>query len=260
MAKSMSIWTSKSLIAAAFLLSACSGGGLGGGLGTGIGGASAVNAPLTAVVTSDRVVVAGPEGYCVDQSSLRATDDTGFVLLGNCAAITNSRRAAQPATPSVLTAAVSGPGDSRRIEGNLGAMDSFFRSEEGLRLLSRGQDPSSVTILDSAIEGGAFLLHARDSSEASIQGVQPEYWRAYMDIGNRIATLSVLGLEGRELSATESQQTLRSFIQAMRSANFGAPPPAEPQQSPLDYSPRPTPPATELRPLWNIGLLRRIFG
>jgi hypothetical protein len=67
-------------LAALALLPGCIG-GLGGG-GTG-------GAPAQAVVTSDLIVITGPRGFCVDESATRAENDTAFVLLGNCAAISN---------------------------------------------------------------------------------------------------------------------------------------------------------------------------
>jgi hypothetical protein len=42
------------------------------------------------------LVITGPRGFCVDESATRAENDTAFVLLGNCAAISESRRAASP--------------------------------------------------------------------------------------------------------------------------------------------------------------------
>ncbi len=252
----MSTWTSKTLL----LVAALGLGGCGGGVGLGGGGFGGNAAPRAATVTADAIVVTGPEGYCVDPTSTRDAGDTAFVLLGNCAAIRNSRRAAQPQVPSVLTAAISGPGQPGRIGNNLSDMDAFFRSESGLTLLSRSQDASTVTLLDTAIEGDVFYVHARDTSEGPIDGVQDEYWRAYMDVGSRIATLSVLGVEGHSLSAAQNQATLARFVQVMLAANSGAPvSTADPVQT--APAPQPSPaPSTTTRPLFNIGLFRRILG
>ena len=250
----MSIWTSKPVaLAVALLLAGCGGGGIGGG--------GSFSAPARTVVTADQIVVAGPEGYCVDPTSTRDAGDTAFVLLGNCAAIRNSRRAAQPNVPSVLTAAISGPGQPGRISSNLDSMDAFFRSENGLELLSRSEDPTTVTVLDTAIEGDVFYLNARDTSDGPIDGVQEEYWRAYLDIGSRIATLSVLGVEGQSSGAAQNQDVLRTFVRVVQASNSGAPiVDARPVADPQPQFQSPPPASVETRPLWNIGLFRRIFG
>ena len=223
-------------------------------------GPDAAPAPVQVAVTGDQIVVIGPEGYCVDPTATRDTGDTGFVLLGNCAAIANSRRASQPAIPTVLTAAVSEASEGGQLSDSLADLDAFFRSEDGLSLVSRSGDAETVTILETAIEGQVFFLHAADSSEGAIDGVQGDYWRAYLDVGSRIATLSVIALEDRALSREESLATLRAFVLAVQTANAVAPPPgalaAEPvapvQGTPENVTPR-------NRPLFNVGLFRRIF-
>lgn len=228
------------------------------GCGSGLGGGVA---PAEVAVTADRIVVTGPAGYCVDPSSTRDQDDTGFVLLGNCAAIANSRRADEPATPAVLTAAVSEPSDGGQLVDSLGTLDGFFRSDEGLRLISRTGDAATVTVLDTAIEDNVFFLHVTDTSAESIDGAHSDYWRAYLDVGRRIATLSVIGLEEHALSRDESLSTLRDFVGAVLSANSGAPDspitqtlPVTPEQAAPENVPQ------RGRPLFNVGLFRRILG
>jgi hypothetical protein len=260
----MSIWTSKRamqaiLVVACFTLAAC-----GGRLGS-FGGSEP--APQQVSVTSDRVVVTGPEGFCVDPTATRDQGDTGFVLLGNCAAISNSRQAGQPAVPAILTAAISAPSEGGSLTDNLSQLDDFFRSPDGLRLLSRSGEAETVTVLDSAVEGDVFFLQARDTSESPIEGVQQSYWRAYMDLGARIATLSMLGLSDREISDADSRETLRSFANAVRAANDGSPALATGAPAPgFEAPPTPDPapaPATQPRTgpgFWNVGLLRRILG
>ncbi|WP_439136814.1 hypothetical protein [Roseicyclus sp.] len=223
-------------------------------------------------VTTDRIVISGPDGFCVDPTATRDSSDTSFVLLGNCAAISNSRRAAQPATPAVLTATVSAPSAEGRLSDSLQQLDGFFRSDEGLTLLSRSGDPAQVTILDTALDGGVFLLHADDTSADAISGVQSEYWRAYLDVGPRIATLSVLSLEERNLTREESLSLLLNFVRVVQGANLDVPITAAPSQQeqppqsdPTDPSVAPVPAAPrnlrlDIPALWNVGLFRRILG
>ncbi len=211
------------------------------------------DAPTEVAVTRDLVVITGPEGYCVDPTATRNTEDTGFVLMGNCAAIANSRRVVQPATPAVLTAAVSEASEGGRLADSMADLDAFFRSDDGLRLISRAGDAETVTVLDTLVEGDVFLLHASDTSDGAIDGVQEEYWRAYLDIGNRLATLSVIALEDRALSRDESLETLRGFVTAVQQAN------ADPAAAgPVPVAPEAAPPGE--RRLFNFGWFRRILG
>lgn len=241
--------------AACLTLAACGGGRFGG-----IGGGAREPAPVQVSVTAGSVVVVGPDGYCVDPTATHEQGDTAFVLLGNCAAISNSRTAGQPQTPAVLTAAISAPSDGGSLADSVTELDGFFRSEAGLALLSRSGEAGTVTILDTAVEGELFFLHAQDISENAIEGVQPEYWRAYLDVGNRIATLSVLTLEDRTLSEAESLVTLRAFANAVRNANLGLPVATDVAPAAVPAQSRPeTLPLGQPR-LFNVGLFRRILG
>jgi hypothetical protein len=242
------------LAAACVLLAGC-----GGGLGL----SRPAEAPAQVAVTADQIVVTGPEGFCVDPTATRDTGDTGFVLLGNCAAIANSRRAIQPQSPAVLTAAISETSSGGRLADSLPDLDTFFRGPEGLALLSREGNPDSVQILETATVGDAFFLHATDTSAGAIEGVQSDYWRAYMDVGPRIATLSVLALEDRALDREQSLEILRSFVTAVQAANLATPGPAAPVAAPAAVAPTQVSPQNlplDSGPLWNVGLFRRIFG
>jgi hypothetical protein len=219
----------------------------------GLGGGGTGGAPAQAVVTSDMLVITGPRGFCVDESATRAENDTAFVLLGNCAAISESRRADQPDVPVVLTAAISEASDGGSISESLGDLDTYFRSEGGRALLSRSQDAESVNVIETLVEADQFLIHASDTSTGAMEGVAQDYWRAYFDMGSRIATLSVFALQGETVSREDSLGALRGFVQSVRLANLADGTPV------AGVSPQ----TTEARPprggLFNVGLFRRVF-
>ncbi|MEJ6390054.1 hypothetical protein [Gymnodinialimonas ulvae] len=179
-------------------------------------------APRAAQVTADAVTITGPEGFCVDPDLTRNDGDTGFVLLGNCAAISGRARAPQPDIQAVLTATVaarSEPGGG--LTGALDELDGFFRSDAGQALLSRSGEAESITILETRVAADMFLLHARDSSPAAVVGVAQDYWRAYLDLGPRLATLSVLALADQDVSDEQALLTLVTFADAVAQANTG---------------------------------------
>ena len=248
----MSTWTSDpvraALLGAALLL-----GGCGGGLGP-WGGSDGDSADREVAVTSDAVTITGPQGYCVDPTATRNRSETAFVLMGNCAVISNARSAGQPAVNAVLTASVSEADPGRSLRESIPELDDFFRSDTGRELLSRSGDAETVQILDSFHQGDVFYLRARDASAGDIQDVSAEYWRAYMDLGARIVTLSVLGIEGQPLSSEQGLATLRQFTGAVAAANVAAPAPevVTPMSAPV--------PSDAPGTLWNIGLFRRILS
>jgi hypothetical protein len=211
-------------------------------------GGAVHDAPRQVQVTSDAVTITGPRGFCVDPTATRNSNDTGFVLLGNCAAISGSARARQPDISAVLTAAISAPSSGASLTANLEALEVFFLSEDGRALLSRSGEAASVQILDTRVEQGMFLLHARDTSAGDVVGVASDYWRAYMEIGARLASLSVLALEDAEVSDMQALETLTRFAAAVQTANRGSGAAEEPQAG-----------DEELTPPFRRRLFQRIF-
>ncbi|WP_224816537.1 hypothetical protein [Hasllibacter sp. MH4015] len=215
-------------------------------------GADLDGAPRDVQVTTDAVTIAGPPGFCVDPDTTRDTGDTGFVLLGNCAAISGNARARQPDVPAILTAAISAPSDGTNLVGNLPALDAFFRSQDGRALLSRSGDADQVEILASQTREGMFFLHARDTSPGALSGVAQDYWRAYLQIGPRLATLSVLALEDRDVDNADALTTLDRFARAVRAAN------AQPADA-TNAADLPQAAQEAEGGLFRAGLFRRIF-
>lgn len=183
-----------------------------------IGGGEA-EAPRRVEVTSDAVIITGPRGFCIDPTATRNDGDTGFVLLGNCAAISGRARAPQPDVPAILTATISGRSDIAGLLDGLDALDGYVRSDEGRALLSRSGDADNVEILETRQIGGLFLLHARDTSAGAVIGAAQDYWRAYLNLGPRLATLTVLALAEQEVSDSLALDILTSFAAAVQAAN-----------------------------------------
>lgn len=255
----MSIWTSRANTAALLLttlVTAC------GGVGPLRNLRPEGPPPMREIaVTSDRIIVTGPQGFCVDPGSTEERADTAFVLLGNCAVISDRRNEAQPEVQAVLTASVSEAGLDQTLRESIPELDRFFASEEGRQLLSRGGDPDSIEILDSFFQGDVYYLHARDTSAGEIEDVSEVYWRSYLDVGPRIATLTALETEAAPGGTEHGLATLQSFTNAVIAANAGT------DQPPVAGLPRVAPaaqpaavPQTSDGTLWNVGLFRRIMG
>ncbi len=190
------------------LVSGCVGMGTGGGTDR-------------AVLTSDQIALVGPRGFCVDAEETRDSGLAGFAVFGNCASLSGSRFARQPQTPAVLTAAVSEPSEDGGISASLETLPPFFRSADGARVLSRSGDPETVEVLQSFVAGEVFYLRASDTSPGVVPGVQDVYWRAYFDVGPRIATLSVLALDGEPTSEAAQLSILEAFVSQTQAANLG---------------------------------------
>lgn len=232
------------------------------------------SAPREVAVSGREIVITGPEGFCVDPRSVEdRKDGVSFVLMGNCASISNSAEADQPPFHALLSASVRlNPGAP--MAGQMDLAQDFLRSEDGRALLSRTGDPDSVTVIDSFAEAETLYLRARDSSEGYAPNMSAEHWRAIFDVRDRVIAVAVYGFDDAPLPSSTGLSTVRRFADAIRAANQA---PSVPEMAPVEMTPAetagpvdpPSPapqeaPATGRSlfdtPLGRVGLLRRILG
>jgi len=212
----------------------------------------------TIEVAGTSIDIAGPPGFCMDQSASQVEYDTAFVLLGNCAVVSPKAGGGQPKVKALLTASVSGAGDSFSGEPEtFAAMDRFFRSETGRTALSRSSDPGTVQILDSFENDGAFFIRASDASPGIVPDASPDYWRSYFAVNNLLVSVSVIGFTTSPLSPSVGLDTVRDFTKAMQGQPLGT------SVQPAAVLPTVTPARVEPKPgptLRRVGILRRLLG
>jgi len=95
----------------------------------------------------------------------------------------------------------------------------FFKSEDGRAALSRDGRASTVEVTETVGKDGVFYIHAKDSSEDTLQGAGDEYWRALFDLKGRIVSASVVGLEAKPISSKIAFDTLELFVARIKAAN-----------------------------------------
>jgi len=173
-------------------------------------------------VTRGNIAIAGPGGFCIDDATLRDRAEGAFVLLASCAAISGARSAPHPAIPGVLSVMVSAGADGVGLSAALPDIETFLTSDDGRAALSRTGDAASVTVLQSRITRGILFLNIRDDSAFDGPEIEPEYWRAILDIKGHIVTLSAMVPAGQP--GNGALATLESFIARVQRDN--APPAA----------------------------------
>lgn len=208
------------------------------------GGSRTAQSEIT--VTSDRVVLRGPTGFCVDPKSSKHSPSQAFVVFGNCAAIAGNEELPQPFVNAIATATVlpSRPGDPSIGQSEV-ALAEFFGSDAGKATLSAVGNPDSVEILDSFLRKGAFFIHARDKAAAPLAGTANTYWRGYFNVKKSVVVVSVLGLENKPVSSADGLQTLYDFGNALVEGQAPTVRPVSPK-NPDEVA--------------KTGLLRRLFG
>lgn len=165
------------------------------------------------------VTIAAPRGWCIDSPSARKSADGAFVLMTDCGllgrpAIVGGRKGV------ALTASIS-DGSLLAAEGDgdaLGDFESFVTSREGREVLGRSGQPDRVRILATKASGGVYYVLVEDRGRLPIEGLDRQFWRAFLDVNGRTVALSSLGFTG-ESDAQASLNELASLAKAIQAAN-----------------------------------------
>jgi hypothetical protein len=196
----MSIWINKSALLCGFLI--CT--------GCVEPGADFRERP----VLSGAIVVAAPNGYCIDPGGVLESNGTALALIGRCSSGT--------AQAAILTVAVGGPGSGQGLQGGQANLATFFATQDGRRALSRSGDFASVTVREIGVKGDAVLIHLTDVSPNSEAPGQTESWRAILPVSGRLVSLTVTGAGNAALSPQQGKDLLTAFVSRMKAANPGA--------------------------------------
>ena len=218
----MFTWTSKGLIAAAALmaLAACQ-----------VTDPAPVSRfsdppPTRMGVANGQVIVAGPRGFCIDREVSRdARGAAALTVLSSCRGLGAGMFGPAPPHPAVLTAAVAPEGRQIDVEAAAAGLGAYFLSDRGRAALSRSGRAATVQVQEHFAEDGAYLLYLADSTPFSWGAVQPDYWRALLQVGGRMVTVSVLAVPEVPLSRDLGLALLRDFISALRVSTANAPKP-----------------------------------
>lgn len=200
----MSIWTSSAIFGAiALALAGCSSLGI-----------AAATGPRAQTVTTGgmAVTLAAPDGFCIDRRASRPRANPPVVLFLPCGA-------EAPRRPAVLTATASAAVAGQSVAGSGAALQNFLRSEAGRAALSRDGRAQSVAVIDSVIRDGALIVHLRDRSPPPAPGLSPTYRRAFLNVGDALVSIAVLGVDADPMGNAQSRALLAAGIAAIRAAN-----------------------------------------
>ncbi len=197
----------RAAVAAAALVSlaACEG-GAGGGAVT----------RTTVRVGGAPVIVAAPAGFCVDQRSTDSSAAGAFVLVTDCTLLGRRTPEGGPPIGAAMTASISAP-EPGTAPVTLADLEGYAATPQGRALLGRSGRGDAIRILETVRRGDVLYMLVEDRGPQPIAGVDPRFWRAFMEVDGRIAALSVLGFQGSGIDA----QTGFGFISAF-AANIDA--------------------------------------
>lgn len=171
-------------------------------------------APVNAIaLLGGAVKVAGPEGYCVDARASRAR--TGFAVLAPCVALGGDT---QPAVAGLITVQV-GAADTASVDGSEPALRGLLETENGAALLSREADAAAIDVLGTETADNRVTVHFTDSAAPIAEGVGPQEWRGFFDLGERLVTVSVYELIRAPLEPSRGRNLLDQAITGLIAVN-----------------------------------------
>lgn len=185
----------------------------------GVSGSSATR--VTVDAGGRPVTIAAPAGFCVDSSSTSVGTRGAFLLLSDCALL-GRPAGAPPPVGAALTASVStkgfGPGGSPATQ-SLADLERYAASPAGRALLGRSGKPDQVRILAHKTQGDVLYVLVEDRGDRSIAGVDPRFWRAFLDLNGRLTALTELRFGAAPYDPQVSLALLAGFVAATKAAN-----------------------------------------
>jgi hypothetical protein len=191
-------------------------------------GVSRQGADRTVVTVSGQpVTIAAPRGFCVDHTSTTVNSAGAFVLVGDCALLGAAQANGVP-VGAVLTASVSsGFTAGVPAEQTLSELEEFFGTARGRAIVGRSGDAARTRVLQTRTRNNVLYVLVEDRGQQRIPGVEQRFWRAFLDVSDRMVALSVLGFQGAGVGPEQGLAYLQSFADAIQRANgIAAPAPA----------------------------------
>lgn len=181
-------------------------------------------ADSTRVTVAGRdITIAAPPGFCVDPASTSVGAAGAFVMVSDCALLGGRPNGTPPAgavmTASIASATVRPAEGDGEGAGSLAELERVAATAQGRALLSRSGRGDRVRVAATRSRNGVLYMLIEDRGAQPIDGIEPQFWRAFLEVQGQLAVISVLGFEGAGVGPTEGLAYLQSFADAIQRAN-----------------------------------------
>jgi hypothetical protein len=185
-----------------------------------------------AVVSANgrQVAIEPANGFCLAEESIETSGRSAFALIGDCAlseASGSRNRSANgelqlpKGLPGFLTVSVSGgPAfGSGGSSSNLEELQAFLDTPDGRKMLGRGGNSDSVSVEATRQVGDSLYLLVEDKNASSVPLFAPKFWRAFVELNDRLAVVTISGFRDRPMTEKEMLGYLVSQVRKLRTAN-----------------------------------------
>ncbi len=188
--------------------------------------ASADRAVVSAL--GHQIAVEPAAGFCLAREAIETSDRSAFLLLGDCALeepAGGDTAAAElldlpRGVPGIITVSISGdPGFTNTgATGDLSDLQRFVESEDGRALLGRGGDGAQVSVVETRTIGNCLYVLVEDA-DGSVPVLAPRFWRAFVELNERLAVVTISGFRDRPLREEEMLRHLGDQVRQLQVAN-----------------------------------------
>lgn len=177
-----------------------------------------------------QVAIEPAEGFCLARESVEASRLSAFALIGDCALDTPTDGAPRGARgelklprslPGIITVSVSGdPGFAGSASDDaLAGLSSYIETPEGRELLGRGGPGSEVTVIESRRIDDGVYVRVDDGTDGVVPVLDSEFWRAFVEVNDRLAVVTVSGFRDRPIGTEEMLKHLVRQVETLQVAN-----------------------------------------
>jgi hypothetical protein len=177
-------------------------------------GAGATRQQVT--VAGRTVTIAAPAGLCIDAGSTRVDAAGAFVLMRDCPGGAEARPPRAALTASVSSGGLTGEGDA--AADTLLELRDYLATPDGLALVGRSGRGGGVRVLAEQLSGDVLFVLVEDRGPQPIAGLDRTFWRAFLEVNDRMTVLSELGFAGGA-GPQQGLEDIAALASAIRSAN-----------------------------------------
>lgn len=207
--------------------------GLGDELDRRKGAFSVVSASDRRAVVSARgkqIAIEPADGFCLANESVEASHRSVFVLIGDCflrdasSAGRGSRGelSLPRSLPGIMTVSVSGDSvflEDRAREATLSELSEYLETPKGRAMLGRGAAKNTASVVSTRLIGDGLYVQIEDGEADIVPVLSKRFWRAFVELNERLAVVTISGFRDRPLKDAEMLEHLVDQVKRLRTAN-----------------------------------------
>ncbi len=173
---------------------------------------------VSLTVAGRKLTLMAPKGFCIDPKATNVSASGAFVMASDCALLGFAPlpEGSDDTVGAVLTASVAA---RQRPHSSPAELERFAATKAGRAALSRSGQPERVKILATRTRKEVLYVLVEDRGAQPIAGIEPRFWRAFLQVQDRMTVITALGFQGAGMDPTEGLALIQRFADTLQAAN-----------------------------------------